>query len=54
VEEKNGEEVKEAQLSFIDALLVKHIRVYDSDVCSESAETPPDVEEIRNEMPEDD
>ena len=52
VEEKDSAEVKEALLSFIDSMLMKNIRVFESDVCAKAIAEVPDADELRAEIPD--
>jgi hypothetical protein len=48
VEEKDSAELKEALLSLIDALVLKNIRVFESDVCTQIDTKVRNAEELRD------
>jgi hypothetical protein len=50
VEEKDAPEVTEALLALIDSFIVKHISVFDSEVCFKPVDEVHNAEEIRREI----
>jgi hypothetical protein len=53
VEEKNALEVTEALHALIDSFIVKHLPVFDSEVCSKPAGEVNNAEEVRIEIQSD-
>ena len=51
VDNKVSAEVTEAFLTFIDSLVLKNIRVFESDAISTPIDDVPDADELRKEMP---